>query len=220
MPEYTCRLPSQASSSTWDPGLSQQVANNQHLVDNTPRQIINSSTGGQFVCPSGEVPYSITISGYIGRFASINYWNELYVSTNNGTSGPHARILRFWDTCQGDGGSHLTHTGQQPGGETYSYVFNEGFSGKGLCLYVTNGASSDLYWSIQIKIKTIAKPRVNVGDVITKAQMDALKNYQSWKNITATAATQGAAATAALANTYGRGTVSAGGTIQASWYNV
>lgn len=220
MPEYYCRFPSQASSKVWEPDLRIQVENDWELETGKPLPIINPSTGSQFVCPSNEIPVMVTISGYIGRWSSVNYWDELYLCSSQALNGPHSRMLYFWNTCHGDGGSSLTHSGAQPGGYYWENCFNEGLSGQGLSVATTNG--QDLYWAIQIRIITVYKPGVTVGEKITKSKMDVLKSYMYYKtngSTNPTTATQGATATASLANTYGRGTVSQGGSIQASWYN-
>lgn len=181
-----------------------------------------------FKLNDNEIATNVTIQGNIARGASIYAPDELYLCTSTGRNGPHSFLLRFGLSDYSSGGTNLSHTGYQPAYSTeapqqWHGCFNLNLKGKALYIFDTNANPSAHIRNCQVKITTVIVPKVTIGDVITKSQMDVLKDYQYYASngsTNPTAATQGDKATAALANTYGRGTVSQGGLIQAGWYGV
>lgn len=103
-------------------------------------------------------------------------------------------------------------------------------NGKTLALYKDTSITSGEGWGfilgttstpmVTVTIKTVTKPTVSAGSIITKTQMDTLKDYQTHRGKSPTAVTQYDTAKASVANTYGKSTVTAGSTIiDDSWYN-
>jgi len=97
---------------------------------NTPNAIpITNSSGTAITLNNGEFPIRITISGKASRGASMNYWDDLYVSTSARQNGAHYRIIHYYLLCAGDGGTTLTHESVSAWGNTTTW---DNFWGTGL----------------------------------------------------------------------------------------
>lgn len=84
-------------------------------------------------------------------------------------------------------------------------------------------ASNSAYtssWSSASSVVLSVRPKVTVGDTLTKTQMDSLKSWKALLGITATAVTQNNLVTATQGNTYKPAvTLTSADKTNATWYN-
>lgn len=217
MPKYICKF---ANSYTTSNGTLVNFIENDIAVP-----FLNLSNT-QFTIPLNEIPIQVCLSGNIARFASIHGPADIFVVNGSKPSISSSTIILNVSgsnlLAHSAGGTNFTYTGTQPGNDTWRTFFNANLQGKSLYLYVTNGPP---FWvtNLMAQVTTITMPSLRAGLIITKEQMDTLKEYQLYSSggtIVPTSAIQGECATAELANSYQKGTVNVNDSIQASWYAV
>lgn len=156
-------------------------------------------------------PTSVTIA-YIGNGKVRVTWSGASGGTSNSITSYHVGIA----TSSGGSFAQSTTITTSATSGTAEFTVNNTTAYYGAVR--TQGSAGSAYysaykWSSNTAQGTGTHPTVSVGSIITKAQMDTLRSYKG----SGTAATQGAAITASLGSTYS--SVSAGTTINASWYN-
>ena len=102
----------------------------------TAIKIMTSSGGStQVTLNSNEFPVKVTVSGWLGRVASLNANDSIRIHNNADSSG-YTVSPTFFVRCDSDGGTSITHSNP-----AWVDFVGKNLKGAGLCIRNTNGAS-------------------------------------------------------------------------------
>ena len=106
------------------------------MNDGSAIKIMTSSGGStQVTLNSNEFPVKVTVSGWLGRVASLN-GNDTIRIHNNADSSGYTVSPQFFVKCDSDGGTSMTHSSP-----AWVNFVGKNLKGVGLCIRNTNGAS-------------------------------------------------------------------------------
>lgn len=186
-----------------------------------------SSAGwaSQLIIPSNEVPTSVNFdgNGYIWAVSddpnsAIRYCGIYLGCGSDAGTYPYfsSRVKLGTRSMYGDGTAAIGYW-------TIPAWGRKRFSNTSMWLYLdlqsdgtpTTNRGIRFRGRATVYVSTTSRPSVTAGSVITKSQMDSLRNWKATIGITATAVTQGDTIKASIGNTYR----STWNPVSASWYN-